>query len=66
MATVFELVTMLAALALGFVLGRIWELRQEFRRDQSHRRHVANRERRFDDGLAGQVQTGYRVPTAHL
>ena len=62
MATVFELITMLSALALGFVLGRIWQIRQEIRRDQ----HVTNREPRFDDGLAGQVQTGYRLPTAHL
>ena len=62
MAMVFELLAMLSALALGFVLGRIWEIRQEIQRDQ----HVAHRERRFDDGLAGQVQTGYRLPTAHL
>jgi hypothetical protein len=25
----FELITMLAMLALGFVLGRIWEIRQQ-------------------------------------
>jgi hypothetical protein len=62
MALVFELLTVLSALALGFVLGRIWEIRQEIRRDQ----HVANRERRFDDGFAGEFQTGYRLPTAHL
>ena len=27
--TVFELITMLAVLGLGFVLGRIWEIRQQ-------------------------------------
>jgi hypothetical protein len=32
---VFELITMLAVLGLGFVLGRIWEIRQQeiLRRD---------------------------------
>ena len=59
MATVFELITMLSALALGFVLGRIWEIRQEIRRDQ----HVANRERRFDDGLAAAYPTRGLVAT---
>jgi hypothetical protein len=34
MATIFELTTMLAMLALGFVLGRIFEIRRELRRDQ--------------------------------
>ena len=34
MATLFELTTMLAMLALGFVLGRIVEIRRELRRDQ--------------------------------
>jgi hypothetical protein len=62
MAMVFELITMLSALALGFVLGRIWEIRNEIQRN----RHVANRQRRVDDGFAGGVQTGYRLPTAHL
>jgi hypothetical protein len=33
---------LLVALVVGFVLGRIWEIRQEIRRDQCHR-HVANR-----------------------
>ena len=55
MDIVFELVTMLAALALGFVLGRIWEIRRELQREQSHRRRVAKRAHRFNDGLAGQV-----------
>jgi hypothetical protein len=32
MPLVFELITMLALLALGFVFGRIWEIRQEIRR----------------------------------
>lgn len=34
MATIFELITMLAVLALGFVLGRIFEIRKELQRDQ--------------------------------
>ena len=34
MAMIFEVITMLSALALGFVLGRIWEIRREIRRDQ--------------------------------
>jgi hypothetical protein len=29
MPLVFELITMLAVLTLGFVLGRIWEIRQQ-------------------------------------
>jgi hypothetical protein len=29
MPLVFELITMLAVLGLGFVLGRIWEIRQQ-------------------------------------
>ena len=62
MAMVFELLTLLSALALGFVLGRIWEIRQEFGRGQA----IGNRQRRVDDGFAGQVQAGYRLPTAHL
>ena len=35
MPIVFELITMLAVLGLGFVLGRIWEVRQQeiLRRD---------------------------------
>ncbi len=37
MMMVFEL---LAALALGFVLGRIWEIRQAMRRDLVDRPHV--------------------------
>ena len=39
MATIFELITMLAVLALGFVLGRIFEIRKELQRDQ----RIANR-----------------------
>jgi hypothetical protein len=66
MSMIFELVTMVAVFALGLVLGRIWEIRQEFRRDQSHRRHAANREHRADGGLAGDVQSSYRLPTARL
>jgi hypothetical protein len=66
MAIAFELITMVAVLALGFVFGRIWEIRRELQRKQSHRPHVAKREHRIDGGLAGQVQTCYRLPTAHL
>jgi hypothetical protein len=29
MPLVFELITMLAVLGLGFVLGRMWEIRQQ-------------------------------------
>jgi hypothetical protein len=29
---VFQLMAVIAALALGFVLGRIWEIRREIRR----------------------------------
>jgi uncharacterized membrane protein YqgA involved in biofilm formation len=39
MATIFELITMLAVLALGFVLGRIFEIRKELQRYQ----RIANR-----------------------
>jgi hypothetical protein len=39
MATIFELITMLAVLALGFVLGRIFEIRKELQRHQ----RIANR-----------------------
>jgi hypothetical protein len=35
MATIFELISMLAMLALGFILDRIWEIRREMRRAQS-------------------------------
>jgi hypothetical protein len=34
MLMVFELVAVLAARALGFVLGRIWEIRREIRRNR--------------------------------
>jgi hypothetical protein len=36
MVTIFELISMLAMLVLGFILGRIWEIRREMRR--SHQR----------------------------
>lgn len=53
---------MLAVLALGFVLGRIWEIRREIRRSQrvTHRHHGA------EAAFADQPQTGYRLPTAYL
>ena len=35
MVVAFQLLAMVAALALGFVLGRIWELRREIQRDLS-------------------------------
>jgi hypothetical protein len=54
---------LLVALVVGFVLGRIWEIRQEIRRDYFHR-HVANRQRPVDTDR--QVEAGYRLPTAHL
>lgn len=61
MAMIFELITMLAVLALGFVLGRIWEIRREIRRSQrvTHRHHGA------EAAFADQPQTGYRLPTAY-
>jgi hypothetical protein len=59
MAIAFELITMVAVLGLGFVFGRIWEIRRELQRKQSHRPHIAKREHRIDGGLAGQVQTGF-------
>jgi hypothetical protein len=36
MPFVFELITMLAMLALGFVLGRIWEIRQQIIKKREH------------------------------
>jgi hypothetical protein len=32
----FELITMLAMLALGFVLGRIWEIRQQLSKKREY------------------------------
>jgi hypothetical protein len=52
---------LLVALVVGFVLGRIWEIRQKIRRDRFHR-HVANRQRPVD--VDRQVEAGYRLPTA--
>ena len=43
MATIFELITMLAVLALGFVLGRIFEIRKERQRDQRNASRRADR-----------------------
>lgn len=37
MIVAFQLFAMVASLALGFVLGRIWELRREIQRDLSIR-----------------------------
>ncbi len=37
MVIAFELVAVVAALALGFVLGRIWEMRREIRRELAAR-----------------------------
>ena len=61
MAIIFELITMSAMLALGFVLGRIWEIRREIRRDQ-----VTHRHRGAEAAFSDQPQTGYRLPTAYL
>jgi hypothetical protein len=60
MATIFELISMLAMLALGFILGRIWEIRREMRRDHQIAQAGPN------DTPADQVQIGYRVPTPYL
>jgi hypothetical protein len=60
MAMIFEVITMLSALVLGFILGRIWEIRREMRRDHQIAQGRAN------GGPADQVQTGYRLPTAYL
>jgi hypothetical protein len=38
MPLVFEVITMLAVLALGFVLGRIWEIRQQTIIQREHER----------------------------
>jgi len=43
MVMAFELVAVLTALALTFVLGRIWEIRQEIRRDRLRQRKVTTR-----------------------
>ena len=37
MVVAFELVAVVAALALGFVLGRIWEMRREIQRELAAR-----------------------------
>jgi hypothetical protein len=59
-AMIFELISMLAMLVLGFILGRIWEIRREMRRNH----HIA--QGRPHGTPADQVETGYRVPTAYL
>ena len=51
MPLVFQLITMLALLALGFVFGRIWEIRQQEIRQTSQP---------LDD------KPGFEIPTAHL
>jgi hypothetical protein len=43
-------VTLLAALAFGFILGRLWEMRKKLRRDQVQRTH----------------ETGFNIPIARL
>jgi hypothetical protein len=43
MVMAFELVAVLTALTLAFVLGRIWEIRQEIRRGRFRQRKVATR-----------------------
>jgi hypothetical protein len=42
----FELMAVMAALGFGFMLGRIWEIRREIRRDQFRRDYVASPWRR--------------------
>ena len=49
MPLVFQLITMLALLALGFVFGRIWEIRQQEIRQTSQP---------LDD------KPGFEIPTA--
>jgi hypothetical protein len=51
MVLIFELMAVPAALALGFVLGRIWELRREIRRNHFRRRYAASPWRQLDGGL---------------
>jgi hypothetical protein len=53
MVMVFELMAMPAALALGFVLGRIWEIRREIRRNHFRRRYLASPWRQANRGLGG-------------
>ena len=48
MTIVFELVTVSSMLALGFVLGRIWEIRKELR--AKHRRAAHDLIRRWEAG----------------
>ena len=60
MATIFELIFVLAMLALGFILGRLWEIRRELRRQHQIAQSGVNRT------SAEQVRTGYRLPTAYL
>jgi hypothetical protein len=50
MVMVCNLVTLLAALALGVILGRMWQIRKELRQNQFRQ----------------PDETGFRVPTAHL
>ena len=47
MAMIFEVITMLSALALGFVLGRIWEIRQ------------GEISQRLDDNLGFRIPTAH-------
>ena len=49
MVMIFELVAVPAELALGFVLGRVWEIRREIRRN--YFRRYANPRRQVDGGL---------------
>jgi hypothetical protein len=51
MVMIFELVAVPAALALGFVLGRVWEIRREIRRSYFRRRYAASPWRQVDGGL---------------
>ncbi len=60
MLTLLEL---LVALVVGFVIGRIWEIRQEIRRGHFPQ-HVANRQRPVDGRLEDPVKASYRLPTA--
>ena len=50
MVLLCNLVTILAAFVLGVILGRIWEMRKEFRKNQFPQPH----------------KTGFSVPTARI
>jgi len=54
MTTFFVVVAMLLALALGFVLGRVWEIRERLRDKQRLPQDDLTRQRRTEDDLIRQ------------